>query len=204
MRWLAAVVVAVAVLSWPMGLVAAEVGRIAALRGEVSVIRDGASRAGRAGLALMSGDRVVTSAGGMALLQFRGGLTLTVARDTELVVGDVAPSPAQATMAAWLELIEGLVRAVLSAPADGADVRVDSPLAVTSVRSTEWTVEHTTDHTAVFCRDGEVAVAAAGETVTLAAGDGTDVRGDAAPTAPVVWGEPRVADTLARSTLATP
>jgi len=200
MRWLAVVVL---VLLWPIGVLAAEVGSIAALRGEVSVIRDGETRTARAGLALMTGDRVVTG-GGMALLQFRGGLTLTVARGTELVVGDIAPGPAQATMAAWLELIEGLVRAVLSAPGDGGDVRVDTPLAVTSVRSTEWTVEHTDDHTAVFCRDGEVRVEAAGEAVVLAAGDGTDVRGDAAPTTPVVWGEPRVADTLARSTLATP
>lgn len=200
MRWLAVVVL---VLLWPIGVLAAEVGSIAALRGEVSVIRDGETRTARAGLVLMTGDRVVTG-GGMALLQFRGGLTLTVARGTELVVGDIAPGPAQATMAAWLELIEGLVRAVLSAPGDGADVRVDTPLAVTSVRSTEWTVEHTDDHTAVFCRDGEVRVEAAGEAVVLAAGDGTDVRGDAAPTTPVVWGEPRVADTLARSTLATP
>ena len=200
MRWLAVVVL---VLLWPIGVLAAEVGSIAALRGEVSVIRDGETRTARAGLALMTGDRVVTG-GGMALLQFRGGLTLTVARGTELVVGDIAPGPAQATMAAWLELIEGLVRAVLSAPGDGGDVRVDTPLAVTSVRSTEWTVEHTDDHTAVFCRDGEVRVEAAGEAVVVAAGDGTDVRGDAAPTTPVVWGEPRVADTLARSTLATP
>jgi len=201
MRWLAVVVL---LLLWPAGAVAAEVGSIAALRGEVTVIRAGEARPARADAALMTGDRVVTSAGGMALLQLRGGLTITLARDTELVVGDVAPSPAQATMAAWLELIEGLVRAVLSAPGDGADARIDSPLAVTSVRSTEWTVEHVGDHTAVFCRDGEVRVEAAGEAVTLAAGDGTDVRGDAAPTAPVVWGEPRVADTLARSTLATP
>jgi len=201
MRWLAVVVL---LLLWPAGAVAAEVGSIAALRGEVTLIREGEARPARANAALMTGDRVVTSAGGMALLQLRGGLTITLARDTELVVGDVAPSPAQATMAAWLELIEGLVRAVLSAPGDGADARIDSPLAVTSVRSTEWTVEHMGDHTAVFCRDGEVRVEAAGEAVTLTAGDGTDVRGDAAPTAPVVWGEPRVADTLARSTLATP
>jgi hypothetical protein len=180
------------------------VGSVAALRGEVTLIRAGEPRAARAGAALMAGDRVVTSAGGMALLQLRGGLTLTVARDTELVVGDVAPGPAQATMAAWLELIEGVGRAVLSAPGEAADVRIDSPLAVTSVRSTEWAVEHAGDHSAVFCRDGEVRVEAAGEAVTLLAGDGTDVRGDAAPTTPVVWGEPRVADTLARSMLATP
>jgi hypothetical protein len=196
--------VALLLLLSPVAVLAAEVGSVAALRGDVRIVRQGDAQPARAGAVLMTGDRVVTGAGGMALLQLRGGLTLTVARDTELVVGNVVPSPAQATLAAWLDLIEGLVRAVLSAPGAASDVQVDSPLAVTSVRSTEWTVEHGDDHTAVFCRDGEVAVAAAGATVTLAAGDGTDVRGDAPPTEPVAWGEPRVADTLARSSLATP
>jgi hypothetical protein len=197
-------VVAVLLLLWPAGGLAAELGSIAALRGAVTVVRDGEPRAAEVGAALVTGDRVVTGARGMALLQLRGGLTVTVARATEIVVGDVAPSPAQATLAAWLELIGGLVRAVLTAPGGGADVRIETPLAVTSVRSTEWTVEHDDDHTAVFCRDGAVRVAAAGATVTLAPGDGTDVRGDAAPGAPAAWGAPRVADTLARSTLATP
>jgi hypothetical protein len=191
-------------LAIPGGLHAAEVGSIAALRGEVSIVRDGAASAAEAGMRLMPGDRVTTGRRGMALLQFRGGLTLTVARDTELVVGDAAPSAIAATMAGWLELVDGLLRAVLSAPREEREVDVRTPLAVTSVRSTEWTVQHEDDHTAVFCRVGSVAVAAAGEEVTLAEGDGTDVRGSAPPSAPVQWGEPRVADTLARTTLAAP
>lgn len=201
MRWLAVTAV---LLLWPAGALAAEVGSIVAARGEVTLVRAGERRTADVGAAVMAGDRVITSAAGMALLQLRGGLTVTVARDTELVVGDVAPEPGRAMTAAWLRMIEGLVRAVLSAPGDGSEVRIETPLAVTSVRSTEWTVEHVDDHTAVFCRDGEVRVAAAGAAVTLEADDGTDVRGDAPPTAPVVWGEPRVRDTLARSTLATP
>lgn len=182
---------------------AAEVGSIAALRGDVTIVRAGETRGAEVGAALAAGDRVVTGAGGMALLQFHGGLTVTVARDTSLAVGDVAPTAARATMAAWLELIEGLVRAVLTAPGE-TDTEIRTPLAVTSVRSTEWTVQHDPDHTAVFCRDGVVDVAAAGERVTLRAGDGTDVRGTAPPSAPVQWGAPRVEQTLRRSTFFAP
>lgn len=182
---------------------AAEVGGIAALRGEVTIVRAGEPQRAEIGDALAAGDRVVTGAAGMALLQFHGGLTVTVARDTSLVVGDVAPTAARATMAAWLELVEGLVRAVLSVPGEH-EAEIRTPLAVTSVRSTEWTVQHDPDHTAVFCRDGAVDVAAAGERVTLGPGDGTDVRGTAPPSAPVQWGAPRVERTLARSTLAAP
>ncbi len=196
--------VALVLILAPVGVLAAEVGSIAALRGEVNVVRDGDVLAVRAGDAVMSGDRVVTGRNGMALLQLRGGLTLTVARGTELLVGDVVPTVAEAAFAGWLELIEGLVRAVSSAPARSPEVEIRSPLAVTSVRSTEWTVQHDPGHTAVFCRDGEVEVAAAGARVVLAAGDGTDVRGTAPPSTPVAWGSPRVADTLARSTLAAP
>ena len=203
MRWLT---LAAFLLLAPAAL-AAEVGKIAAVRGDVALIQAGERRTAAAGDALEPGDRVVTSARGMALLQLRGGLTLTVARDTELVVGETSAGPARATMAGWLEVLEGLVRAVLSAPAAAPAVRIETPVAVTSVRSTEWTVEHTAEaaHTAVFCRTGVVAVTAAGATVTLGPGDGSDVRGEgAAPSAPVAWGAPRVADTLARSTFATP
>jgi hypothetical protein len=203
MRWLT---LAAFLLLAPAGL-AAEVGKIAGVRGEVALIHAGERRIATAGDALAPGDRVVTGPRGMALLQLRGGLTLTVARDTELVVGGAGAGTARATMAGWLEVLEGLVRAVLSAPAVAPEVRVQTPLAVTSVRSTEWSVEHdpTDVHTAVFCRTGAVAVTAAGATVTLGPGDGSDIRGDgAAPGAPAAWGAPRVADTLARSTFATP
>jgi len=200
MRWLA---IAVCLVFLPAPLWAADVGRVAATRGDVVIVRGDEAVPARAGAALATGDRIETGMNGMALLQLRGGLTLTVARNTELVVGDVAPSPARAAFAGWLELVEGLLRAVLSAPSAEDDVEIRTPIAVTSVRSTEWTVEHAPEHTAVFCRDGSVAVQAAGTTVTLEPGEGSDVRGNAPPTAATQWGEPRVADTLARSTLAT-
>ena len=69
---------------------------------------------------------------------------------------------------------------------------------VASVRSTEWVVEATGAGTAVFSIEGPVAVLSPLGSVTLATGDGTDVRLGAAPTQPVQWGQARVDRTLAR------
>ena len=178
------------------------IGRVAAVQGAAEIIRADERLAVTPGIALELDDRVVTSVSGRVLLQLDGGLTVTVAPGTELRLAELRGAPAGLT--AWLDLLRGLVRAVLTAPGTTNDVEVRTPIAVTSVRSTEWTVEHRPAHTAVFCRDGVVDVAAVGGTVTLAAGDGTDVRGDAPPSAPVAWGAPRIADTLARTSFARP
>jgi hypothetical protein len=200
-----ALILVLAFIAFTLPAVALEgIGGVVAVRGDVTVVRGDATLDAAPGFVLERGDRIVTGAGGRALLQLEGGLTVSVASATELVLAELRATPQTSALAAWIELVEGLVRAVLSAPAAEADVQVRTPVAVTSVRSTEWTVEHAPEHTAVFCRDGAVAVSAAGTSVVLGPGDGTDVRGAAAPTAPVAWGAPRIERTLARTRLVAP
>ncbi len=198
-----ALLLAVACLALALPALALEgIGGVVAVRGDVAILRGDARLEAVPGLAVERGDRIVTGAGGRALLQLDGGLTVTVASATELVLEELRRDARTSALTTWLGVVEGLVRAVLTAPVADNEVEIRTPLAVTSVRSTEWTVEHAPDHTAVFVRDGEVAVGAAGVTVVLGPGEGTDVRGAAAPSAPVVWGAPRVERTLARTRMA--
>ncbi len=180
------------------------IGGVAAIRGEVSVVRGDEWSAAAPGMRLERADRIVTGANGRALLQLDGGLAVTVGANTELQLEHLHHNPQAATLTGWLDLIKGLVRGVLTAPGTTNEIEIQTPLALTSVRSTEWTVEHDSEHTAVLCLEGEVVVAANGVSVTLPPGDGTDIRGPTSPNEPVAWGAQRVASTVARSSFAVP
>ncbi|TVQ32135.1 MAG: hypothetical protein EA356_13685 [Geminicoccaceae bacterium] len=173
------------------------VGQLAALQGTVALAGPLERRGLTGGEVLRAGDRLVTGAGSRALVQLEGGLTVVVGAASELVVQRAAREGGP--WSTLVELATGVVRAVLSAPTAGAEVQIQTTFAVTSVRSTEWTVEQSAEGTAVFAQSGSVAVDAAGEQVVLAAGQGTDIAPGAAPTPPIAWGAPRVADTLERT-----
>ncbi len=172
------------------------IGQVVALQGVVTLERlDGAATA-VGGERLHAGDRLVTGFGSRVLLRLDGGLSVVVGAATDLGLERVTRS-ADGAWSTALDLARGIFRAVLGVA--GNEVNVETALAITSVRSTEWTVEHGGDRTAVFAREGRVEVTAAGATVVLTAGEGTDVRPETPPTAPAIWGAPRVEDTLERT-----
>ena len=174
-------------------------GRVAALQGELAVADGQDWRSVGAGTRIGVGDRLTTVGPSRALIQLDGGLTLTLGARTEMTIGEAAPD--DGAFGFVLDLAKGIVRAVLRPSSAGTAATVRSALAVTSVRSTEWTVEHGDAGTAVFVRSGTANVTAEGATVVLGPGDGTDVTPGNAPSPVHAWGERRVADTLARSTL---
>ncbi|MFW5679417.1 MAG: hypothetical protein ACOC3D_04080 [Pseudomonadota bacterium] len=179
----------------------APVGRIAALQGQVTLEGAGGRASVAGGERLAAGDRLVTGVGSRVLLQIDGGLGVVVAASSEMMV-ERAVATVDGPWSIVLDLARGLLRAVLTAPAEGGAVDVRTALAVTSVRSTEWTVETGAAGTAVFARDGEVTVTGNGASVVLRSGEGTDVRPGEPPTPPVAWGPPRVRTTLERSSFA--
>jgi hypothetical protein len=176
-------------------------GRIAALQGQAVLERASGRVAVGGGERLVAGDRLVTGVGSRVLLQLDGGLGVVVAASSDVAVARAAVA-ADGAWSIVLDLARGLLRAVLTPPPEGSGVDVRTALAVTSVRSTEWTVETGADGTAVFARDGEVTVTGNGAAVVLRPGEGTDVRPGAAPTPPVAWGAPRVRTTLERASFA--
>ena len=81
-----------------------------------------------------------------------------------------------------------------------AGFEVITPQAIAAVRGTKWMVDVKAGQTSVFVRRGSVAVArASGEHgVTLAPGDGVDVKADSAPLTVRQWPAARVAAMMAR------
>ncbi|SFH67356.1 FecR family protein [Albimonas pacifica] len=125
------------------------------------------------------------------------GVAVTLGVSSELNLATLTePSPDGGVL---LRLLRGAVAAV--ARGGWPEFEIRSPLVIAAVRSTEWAVIHEpTEGSAVFVREGVVAVRAAqGEgAAVLAAGEGVDMP-PAGPLGPVrSWGAPRVAALGAR------
>ena len=118
------------------------------------------------------------------------GITVTIGVATELDIQDLA-SPSRSI---FFRLVDGVVGLV--APGRGWDrIEVRTPLAIASARSTEWLVETAAGaETAVFVRDGRVAVAPAdGTPVDLNADEGVTIGRDGTAGPVKIWGAARIA-----------
>lgn len=122
------------------------------------------------------------------------GLTITAEKDASLKLidrnGDGRP-----------EAVKLDAKAVLvDKPAGGGSFQILTPHAIASVRGTVWAVDVSAEQTSVFVERGRVAVRrpGGGKPVTLAAGDGVDVKPGTDPLTVKRWGAARVAALLAR------
>jgi ferric-dicitrate binding protein FerR (iron transport regulator) len=81
---------------------------------------------------------------------------------------------------------------------DHGDFVVRTPFAIIAARGTRFWTGPSKDVIGVFVASGRVNVRNRGGSVTLTAGEGTDLTSpDVAPTPPSRWGEPRIAAALA-------
>lgn len=117
-----------------------------------------------------------------------GGTVVTVGIGTEVNLGTLAAPDDGIVM----QLIEGIVG--LLAPEGRGAFDVRTPVAIASVRSTEWLVEHAPDEgSAVFVRAGRVGVRArAGGEFGLGQGEGISIALDGTPGEVKTWGPPRI------------
>ena len=178
--------------------IAEPVGRVVEQAGEAFFVRQGSAGPLRPGEDLASEDRVVTAEDGKVVIRFEDGSLCTIGPDSELLLADLA-----APRAGWLDLVHGIVRLILAPGSRATETGVRSRAAVASVRSTEFIMDARLDHAAVFAVEGTVVVTGrlTGASVTLQAGEGTDVALREPPTPPKRWGEKRVQDVTARTTL---
>lgn len=188
------------VAALPAGAMADEpVARVLTIAGAVNILREGGAQAVGPGTALQVGDQVVTGADSRVRIAFADGSTVTLGDSTILAIsafaGDGSADPARAA----LDLITGIVRLVTRAQREGFEVRTRA--AVASVRGTRWIVASEPGRDSVFVIEGRVDVRGrrADGRVTLAAGEGTDIDLDAAPTRPSRWGAARVEDVMSRT-----
>jgi hypothetical protein len=194
------VLVVLVALGWlaPTTARADAVGRVVEQAGDVFFVREGASALLQPGEDLAAADRVVTAANGKVVIRFENGSLCTIGPDSELLLADLG-----AQHGGWLDLVHGIVRLILSPGTRAAESGVRTRAAVASVRSTEFVVDARLDHAAVFVARGTVTVTGrlTGASVTLEAGEGTDVGLREPPMPPKRWGDKRVQDVTARTTL---
>lgn len=119
------------------------------------------------------------------------GVVVTVGVATEVNLEVLAGTGAGAGEAV-LQLIRGIVGVLAPEATGGFQVR--TPLAIASVRSTEWLVEHAlADGSAVFVREGRVGVRAPRQLVVLEAGEGITVPPSGEAQEVKTWGAERIA-----------
>ena len=161
----------------------------------VQVFRAGQARGAMVGDPVANADRIVTGPETRVVITCDDAMRVVLAGGTDIDVGTLNGASASESYAA--RMVRGLAGFIL--PLVGARrFQVRTPSAVASVRSTEWLVEVKEGATAVFVREGGVAVYSAGEDAVLEPGEGIDVTatGEAGPIKS--WGQGRVDAMAAR------
>ena len=147
----------------------------------------------RAGQAVAFEAKIATGSATRVRITCDDGVVVTVGTSTEINLESlVSPGPSVV-----LQLIDGIVGLLVPDAGPGFDVR--TPLAIASVRSTEWLVEHgRADGSAVFVRAGRVAVRPRdGGAVTLGPGEGVTVTPEGVAGEVKTWGAERIARSTA-------
>ena len=178
------------------------VAKVTALTGTVTALRGGKAVLLVREAAVFRADKIFTYHDARVKLRFADGTVVAVGADSRLIVVEYLDEGSTAQRV--LDLVQGILRATVSAVRGEERFDIRTRTAVASARSTDWMVEAKADTSAVFVIEGRVAVesraAVAGE-VVLGPGEGTDVATGQAPKAPVEWGQPRVDGFLARTTV---
>lgn len=180
---------------------AVEAGLVSAIRGRATATRAGATRDLHQGAVVQVGDSVRTHEGARLELTLIDESTLSLGEFSQLVLTIAVIRPETGGSLVF-DLLDGIARAVL-----GPQLRdvfaVRGRVAVAAARSTDFIVETTSRQTDVFVQAGAVAVAqvyGSGE-VVLQPGEGVDVlRGEPLPSVKS-WGQARIDDVLARTSV---
>jgi ferric-dicitrate binding protein FerR (iron transport regulator) len=171
----------------------ATAGSVVNVRGEARANRAGAARVLQPQGAIFIGDRIATEAGARA--------SLRLGQTTDLVLGERA----RVTIDQFLMNAGGTITlgggAILvdrnAGPAD-AGIQVRSGYGLIATRGTRFFAGPSNGVFGVFVASGRLAVSGGGESVTLSAGEGTDIaRPGGKPTPPRAWGQARIDAALA-------
>lgn len=141
---------------------------------------------------LPEGAVIRTAPDAAATILCAGGVKIALGGGSTLVLDDLlirAPGGDAA-----IRLIEGAA-GVVATLRGWLGLSVETPLAIASIRSTEWAVLHDDGASAVFVREGAVIVSPVGDgaAAPLGPGEGVDVTDPAADIAPPRrWGAARI------------
>ncbi|MBK1668976.1 hypothetical protein CKO28_13140 [Rhodovibrio sodomensis] len=174
------------------------VGTVTGLTGPASAWTDATPRALTLGARVHRGETLRTLADAKLAVRFTDGSKLTLGADSQAAVDAFAPTRGNAA----IRLLRGILRLVTAPASAWRSFEVETRSAVAAARSTEWVVALDAEGaTAVFVVSGRVDVRARERSVTLAAGDGTDVPAGEPPGEVKRWRQARVDRVLAATTL---
>jgi hypothetical protein len=195
-RWLPLFIAAL--LALPHSALAEErTCSVAEVAGEASLTHAGARGAAQVGASLGAKDLLTTGPSGRVEVACSDGTHITVGPDTQIGLGSLVGEQSQSA-SIGMSLHRGIARFLAPVRTWGT-FSVFGPVAVASVRSTEWIMETPQGGTNVFVRDGVVEVQSKrGSTTRLSPTYGVDVAPDGTMAAPKKWGAKRVAEVLAR------
>ena len=176
------------------------VGYVARLIGVCTALGDDGSRILTEGGPVFRSDRIVTSADAGLVVDFGDGSQLSIGSQSVVIVSEFVADQDSGRWAGAFDLVLGAIRAFIDDDGEGS-MEVHTRAAVASARSTEWAMEADSERTAVFVVSGDVEVSAAGETVILGEGLGVDVDAGERPTDPKAWGQGRVREILAATSI---
>jgi len=165
--------------------------------GQASLTHEGKRAKAEVGTTVSAKDTLRTGGDGRVELLCSDGVVVTIGAETELglgsLVGEQGPTESIA-----MSLHRGIARFLAPVRTWGS-FQVYGPVAVASVRSTEWVMETPKKGTNVLVLDGSVTVRAkSSEGIILGPGHGVDVAADGTMGEPKTWGAERVEKTLKR------
>jgi hypothetical protein len=173
--------------------------QIARVAGEASLSHDGKRAPAEAGMALGPKDQIRTGGDGRVEILCSDQTTVTIGAETEINLGSLVGEQGDDETIA-MSLHRGIARFLAPVRTWGT-FNVFGPVAVASVRSTEWVMETPKRGTNVLVLKGRVEVRSKrGDGYVIGTGYGIDVARDGTVGEPKQWGAERVARTLARVT----
>jgi hypothetical protein len=131
---------AVAVRSFAQTSVA---GSITTAAGSVQLQRGGTSTPATTGTPVDVGDRVVTGAGGHAVITLTDGSQLELGESSNLVIDNQALAPSGGRAGTQVSLFGGILHSVVNATGGAPNFEVHTPNAVAAVRGTSFDTAYT-------------------------------------------------------------
>jgi hypothetical protein len=170
---------------------------VAEVAGEASLTQGGRPSAATVGADLEPSDVLRTGPSGRIDVACSDGTRVTLGPDTEINLGSLVGEQDE-NASIGMSLHRGIARFLAPVRTWGT-FNVFGPVAVASVRSTEWIMETPKLGTNVFVLDGVVAVQSKrGGNVHLSPTYGVDVAPDGTMGEPKKWGAKRVAGVLTK------
>lgn len=117
------------------------IGRVDALSGSCTVVRNGVSVALNIGDTVRKGDVVQTAGGSAVAIVFADGSTFSLNANARMVLDDFVYNAGGAGNSALISLVQGTFSFVAGQVAKTGDMRVDTPVATMGIRGTAVLVE---------------------------------------------------------------